>query len=153
MSYAEKVLQPGEQITYRGRLHWVVYLSGLLVVLLAAAIAVGAVLVLKDPTARVGFILAVKVLAPMVHVPPVPVMPRMLWLALRPTLAAMLMRTPDETHPAPLKVVAVWRVSVPVPLLVVADKTTGDATSLRKVRRVLQVIGLSCVIVRAAVVA
>ena len=49
MSYAEKVLQPGEQITYRGRLHWVVYLSGLLVVLLAAAIAVGAVLVLKDP--------------------------------------------------------------------------------------------------------
>ena len=58
MSYAEKVLQPGEQITYRGRLHWVVYLSGLLVVLLAAAIAVGAVLILKDPTARIGFILA-----------------------------------------------------------------------------------------------
>ena len=58
MGYVEKVLQPGEQITYRGRLHWIVYLSGILVVFLAAALAVGATLLLQEPTARVGFLLA-----------------------------------------------------------------------------------------------
>jgi uncharacterized membrane protein YdbT with pleckstrin-like domain len=56
MGYVEKVLQPGEQISYRGRLHWIVYFSGLVVVFLAAAIAVGAVAV-TDPTLRAFLIL------------------------------------------------------------------------------------------------
>ena len=56
MGYVEKVLQPGEQISYRGRLHWIVYFSGLAVVFFAAAIAVGAVAV-TDPTLRTFMIL------------------------------------------------------------------------------------------------
>jgi uncharacterized membrane protein YdbT with pleckstrin-like domain len=56
MGYVEKVLQPGEQISYRGRLHWIVYFSGLVVVFFAAAIAVGAVAV-TDRTLRAFLIL------------------------------------------------------------------------------------------------
>ena len=58
MGYVEKVLQPGEQISYRGHLHWIVYLSGMLVVFLAAAVAIGAIAILSDPAVRVGFLLA-----------------------------------------------------------------------------------------------
>ena len=57
MGYVEKVLQPGEQISYRGRLHWVVYLSGIVLVFLAAAAALGSLLVLQDSTARDGVLL------------------------------------------------------------------------------------------------
>jgi membrane protein YdbS with pleckstrin-like domain len=37
MGYAERVLQPGEQITYRARLHWIIYAPA--VMLIAAALA------------------------------------------------------------------------------------------------------------------
>ena len=29
MGYAERVLQPGETIAYRARLHWIIYLAGM----------------------------------------------------------------------------------------------------------------------------
>ena len=45
------------QITYRGRLHWVVYLSGLVVIFLAAAIAIGAVVAATDQMIRAVFII------------------------------------------------------------------------------------------------
>ncbi|HUZ13683.1 MAG TPA: PH domain-containing protein [Caulobacteraceae bacterium] len=61
MGYVEKVLQPGEQISYHGRLHWVVYLSGVLVVLLAAAIAIGAVILVADVAMRNVFVLGAAV--------------------------------------------------------------------------------------------
>ena len=38
MSYVDSVLQPGETVLRRGRLHWMVYLRGLLVLLLAILI-------------------------------------------------------------------------------------------------------------------
>ena len=37
MAYAEKVLQPGETIAYRGNLHWVIYLTGLVLSLASLA--------------------------------------------------------------------------------------------------------------------
>jgi uncharacterized membrane protein YdbT with pleckstrin-like domain len=57
MGYVEKVLQPGEQISYRGRLHWVVYLSGIVMVFLAAATALGSIFVLQERVASVGVLL------------------------------------------------------------------------------------------------
>jgi uncharacterized membrane protein YdbT with pleckstrin-like domain len=57
MSYAERVLQPGETIAYSARLHWIVYLGGILMVLLAIALAVAAV-ALKSDTLRVGLLFA-----------------------------------------------------------------------------------------------
>ena len=55
MGYAERVLQPGETITYRARLHWVIYLAGLCFVLIAIAGAAGA-LTLQDATLRIGLV-------------------------------------------------------------------------------------------------
>ena len=57
MGYVEKVLQPGEQISYRGRLHWIVYLAGILEVFLAAGLAVVGVLAVSEPMMRAGFVL------------------------------------------------------------------------------------------------
>ncbi len=52
MGYAEKVLQPGETIAYRARLHWIIYLAGLvflaIAVIVAAAAAAGPALKLGD---------------------------------------------------------------------------------------------------------
>ena len=39
MGYAERVLQPGETIAYRARLHWIIYFAGMLLVAAAAALA------------------------------------------------------------------------------------------------------------------
>ena len=58
MGYVEKVLQPGEQISYRGRLHWIVYSAGIVMVFLAAAIALGSMLVLQQPLARIAVLVA-----------------------------------------------------------------------------------------------
>ncbi len=41
MAYYTKVLQPGEQVRVIGRLHWSIYLRGLLVVAIALAVLVG----------------------------------------------------------------------------------------------------------------
>ena len=57
MGYAERVLQPGETIAYRARLHWVIYFGGLVLILAAAAFALGAV-ALKAPSLRIGLMLA-----------------------------------------------------------------------------------------------
>ena len=35
MSYLEKVLQPGETVKHRGRIHWIVYMPGLILAILA----------------------------------------------------------------------------------------------------------------------
>jgi uncharacterized membrane protein YdbT with pleckstrin-like domain len=48
MSYAAKVLQPGETIAYEARIHWVVYLLGLICIGLAVVFAVAAVVVDGD---------------------------------------------------------------------------------------------------------
>lgn len=43
MSYLQRILQPGETLRYVGRLHWIVYLPGL--VLFAIAVALAAAIV------------------------------------------------------------------------------------------------------------
>lgn len=48
MSYAERVLQPGETITYRARLHWIVYLGGIVLVVAAIGFAIAAVALRQD---------------------------------------------------------------------------------------------------------
>jgi uncharacterized membrane protein YdbT with pleckstrin-like domain len=55
MGYAERVLQPGETIAYRARLHWVIYLGGLVLVLLAVGFAIPA-LVLHETWMRLGLL-------------------------------------------------------------------------------------------------
>lgn len=57
MSYAAKVLQPGETIVYRARLHWIVYLSGIVLVFAAVILALAAV-VLQGEGVRLGLMLA-----------------------------------------------------------------------------------------------
>ncbi len=57
MGYAERVLQPGETIAYRARLHWIIYFGGMVLVVVAIGFAVGAV-ALKQETIRVGLMLA-----------------------------------------------------------------------------------------------
>ena len=57
MGYAEKVLQPGETIAYRARLHWIIYLAGMVLFVVAIGLAVGAV-ALKQETIRIGLLLA-----------------------------------------------------------------------------------------------
>jgi uncharacterized membrane protein YdbT with pleckstrin-like domain len=42
MSYVDRVLQPGEHVVARGRLHWVVYAGGVFAFLAAIIIAIGA---------------------------------------------------------------------------------------------------------------
>ena len=39
MSYLQRILQPGETLRYVGRLHWIVYLPGLLLFAIAVALA------------------------------------------------------------------------------------------------------------------
>jgi uncharacterized membrane protein YdbT with pleckstrin-like domain len=57
VGYAERVLQPGESIAYRARLHWVIYLAGMVLVVLAIAAAIAAV-VMKNESIQVGLLLA-----------------------------------------------------------------------------------------------
>ena len=57
MGYAEKVLQPGETIVYRARLHWILYLGGILGVVAAVILAVAAV-ALPGEALRLGLIVA-----------------------------------------------------------------------------------------------
>ena len=57
MGYAEKVLQPGETIVYRARLHWIVYLLGIVLIVLAVILALAAV-VLPGAGLRLGLIVA-----------------------------------------------------------------------------------------------
>ncbi len=56
MGYAERVLQPGESIAYRARLHWVIYGLGLILLIVAVAAAIAAV-ALQTEAERVGLLL------------------------------------------------------------------------------------------------
>ncbi len=38
MSYVERVLQPGEELVYRSRIHWFVYLNGLAILVIAGLV-------------------------------------------------------------------------------------------------------------------
>lgn len=60
MGYAERVLQPGETIAYRAKLHWIIYLAGIGLMLLAIAGALAA-LVIKGDTVRYGVWIAAAV--------------------------------------------------------------------------------------------
>jgi hypothetical protein len=57
VGYAEKVLQPGETIAYRARLHWIVYLGGIVLVVAAVILALLAV-ALQGDALRLGLLLA-----------------------------------------------------------------------------------------------
>jgi hypothetical protein len=55
MGYAERVLQPGETIAYRARLHWIIYFGGLVLIVVAIALAIAAV-VLKTPSIQISLL-------------------------------------------------------------------------------------------------
>jgi hypothetical protein len=57
MGYAERVLQPGETIAYRARLHWIIYFFGMVLVVVAICLALGAV-ALKQDQIRIGLMLS-----------------------------------------------------------------------------------------------
>ena len=57
MGYAEKVLQAGERIVYRAHLHWIAYLSGILLIVAAVILALAAVAPLGEAL-RLGLIVA-----------------------------------------------------------------------------------------------
>jgi len=57
MSYAERVLQPGETIVYEARIHWIVYLGGIALVIAAVVLAMAAV-ALHGDTVRIGLMAA-----------------------------------------------------------------------------------------------
>jgi hypothetical protein len=58
VGYAEKVLQPGETIVYRARLHWIVYLGGIVLVVAAVILALLAVALQGGDAVRLGLMLA-----------------------------------------------------------------------------------------------
>ncbi len=41
MRYIERILQPGETVLYRGRIHWVIYLPSMIMILFAFAALIG----------------------------------------------------------------------------------------------------------------
>ena len=41
MRYIERILQPGETVAYRGRIHWIIYLPSMIMMLLAVASLIG----------------------------------------------------------------------------------------------------------------
>ena len=57
MSYAARVLQPGETIVYEARIHWIVYLGGILLVIAAVVLAIAAV-ALQGDAVRIGLMAA-----------------------------------------------------------------------------------------------
>jgi uncharacterized membrane protein YdbT with pleckstrin-like domain len=57
LAYADKVLQPGESIVYRAKLHWIIYLGGIVFVVAAVVLALLAV-ALPGATLRLGLMLA-----------------------------------------------------------------------------------------------
>ena len=41
MRYIDRILQPGETVAYRGRIHWIIYLPSMIMMLLAFASLIG----------------------------------------------------------------------------------------------------------------
>ncbi len=62
MSYLRHVLRPDETVVFHGRLHWLIYLSGLLVAAIGLAILVAALLQTDQNTREVAAITAIAVL-------------------------------------------------------------------------------------------
>ncbi len=61
MSYFDKVLQPGERVLVKGRLHWVIYLTAYVVMVVAAAVALASWLALgkeQSSMEMIGFAVA-----------------------------------------------------------------------------------------------
>ena len=57
VTYAQKILQPGETIVYRAHLHWIVYLVGIVLIVAAVILALAAVVAPGD-TVRLGLMVA-----------------------------------------------------------------------------------------------
>lgn len=62
MAYYTKVLQPDERVLVIGRLHWSLYVRSILVLLLAAAVAIGAFWITNDTGQRVAWLAAAAIL-------------------------------------------------------------------------------------------
>jgi uncharacterized membrane protein YdbT with pleckstrin-like domain len=59
LAYLDRVLQPGETILVRARLHWVIYLPALAAIVLAAGVAIGTAVAITDHSmALAGYALA-----------------------------------------------------------------------------------------------
>ena len=58
LAYADKVLQPGETVVYRARLHWIIYLAGMVGVVAAMILALLAAALPVGEAARIGLMLA-----------------------------------------------------------------------------------------------
>jgi membrane protein YdbS with pleckstrin-like domain len=61
VAYFDKVLQPGERILVKGRLHWVIYLTSYVVMLIAAVVALASWLALSKEQSSmemIGFAVA-----------------------------------------------------------------------------------------------
>jgi len=54
MTYVEKVLQPGETLRFVTRLHWVVYLTGAILILIGAVLAIILWILFPDSNGGVG---------------------------------------------------------------------------------------------------
>ncbi len=54
MSYVDRVIQPGEDVIYRAALHWVLYVPGLLLLVLALLVAGGAQVMTPGAAAQNG---------------------------------------------------------------------------------------------------
>ena len=57
MGFVERNLLPNEQVTYRARLHWIIYLTPVIVVMAAIAIALGGEGIAAIVTGGIGLLL------------------------------------------------------------------------------------------------
>ncbi|HTI88375.1 MAG TPA: PH domain-containing protein [Alphaproteobacteria bacterium] len=57
MSYVDKVLQPGEQVLYRGRRHWIVYLPASTLIAVALLLAIASTVVVPTQSQSLGWFL------------------------------------------------------------------------------------------------
>ena len=58
MSYLQRILQPGETLRYVGRLHWIIYLPGLVLFAIAVAVSV-AIAATNEPGNLMPYLLGI----------------------------------------------------------------------------------------------
>ncbi len=58
MSYLQRILQPGETLRYVGRLHWIIYLPGLVLFAIAVAVSI-AIVVTNEPGNLMPYLLGI----------------------------------------------------------------------------------------------
>ncbi|HKR19068.1 MAG TPA: PH domain-containing protein [Stellaceae bacterium] len=58
MSYLQRILQPGETLRYVGRLHWIIYLPGLVLFAIAVAVSV-AIVATNEPGNLMPYLLGI----------------------------------------------------------------------------------------------